>query len=156
MSKSIPALLATLVLAACATTGMSDGEKLALYHAHAGEPVQSFRFTGRINSWTALGDAAVAVWTRPSEAWLLGLSGSCPDLRYSHSIAVTSSMNRVSVGFDRVRPLGSGQPMSIPCQINEIRPLDVGAIRDAERHMRDGGEVLDQPREEESSPGSGT
>lgn len=156
MMKSIPALLASLVLAACASTGMSDSDKLALYQANAGEPVQSFRFLGRLNSWTALGDSAVAVWTRPQEAWLLGLSGACPDLPYSHSIAVTSSMNRVHVGFDKVRPLGGGQSMTIPCQIREIRPLDVSAIREAERDMREGGEVVDQPREEGSSPDSGT
>lgn len=156
MMKSIPVLLASLVLAACASTGMSDSEKLALYQANAGEPVQSFRFFGRLNGWTALGDSAVAVWTRPQEAWLLDLSGPCPDLSYAHSIAITSNMNRVSVNFDKVRPVGGGHTMNIPCHIHGIRPLDVSAIRETERDMREGGEVVDQPREEGSSPGSGT
>ena len=159
MTRSIQMLLASLLLlllAGCASTGMGDSERLALYRANAGEPVQSFQFFGRLNGWAALGDSAVAVWTRPREAWLLDLSGACPDLPYSHSIAVTSSMNRVSVGFDRVQPLGAGHSMTIPCQIREIRPLDVGAIRDAERDMREGGEVVDQPPEEDPSPDSGT
>jgi len=156
MMKSIPVLLALLLLAACATNRISDTERLALYQAHAGEPVQSFRFFGRLNGWIPLDDSAVAVWTRPREAWLLELSGTCPDLPYAHSIAVTSNMNRVQARFDSVRPLGASQTMTIPCQIRGIRPLDVSAIRDAERDMREGGEVVDQPREEESSPDSGT
>ena len=156
MNRSIPLLLAAL-LAACANTGMSQGERLALYSANAGEPVRSFRFLGRLNGWTPLGDSTLAVWTRPREAWLLELSGGCPDLSYAHSIAITSSMNRVSVGFDRVRALGGNHPMAVPCQIREIRPLDTAAIRDAERDMRAGGEVVAEPPEPEAqSPDSGT
>ena len=157
MMKSIAALLASLLLAACATTGMSDGQKAALYEANAGEPVRSFRFFGRLHSWTALGDDAVVVWTRPREAWLLDLSGACPDLAFSHAIAVTSSMNTVHVNFDKVRPItGTSPSMTVPCHIRQIRPLDVGAIRDAERDIRDGGEVVDEPRAEGQSPDSGT
>lgn len=152
MIRSIRAIsgLLLLLLAACASTGMGDDERLALYNVHAGEPVKSFQYFGRLNGWTALGDSAIAVWTRPREAWLLDLSGTCPDLPYSHSIAVTSTLNRVSVGFDTVRPVGGGRSMTIPCQIRRIRPLDVSALRDAERDMRAGGEVVDQ------SPDSGT
>ena len=157
MMKTIPALLASLLLAACATTGMSDGEKTALYEANAGEPVRSFRFFGRLNGWTALGDSAVAVWTRPREAWLLDLSGACPDLPYAHSIVITSNMNTVHVNFDKVRPVGAGAgSMTIPCHIRQIRPLDVDAIRDAERDLREGGEVVDEPRADDQSPDSDT
>lgn len=155
MIRYLQAVLAGLVLAGCASSGPGDAEKLAVYRAHAGEPVTSFRIFGRLNGWTALGDSAVAVWTRPREAWLLELTGSCPDLPYSHSISVTSSMNRVHARFDKVQPLGS-PAMRIPCHIREIRPLDVSAIREAERDMRAGGEVVDQPREEGASPDSGT
>ena len=47
------------------------------------------------------GDSALAVWTRPSEAYLLELSGPCPDLSYA-AIGLTSSMGRVSSRFDKV------------------------------------------------------
>ena len=59
--------------------------------------------------------------------------------------------------FDRVRPVGAG-PMAIACRIDESRPLDVGALRDAERDWREGGEVIDQPPEDapDQSPGAGT
>src|SRR3546814_16527509 len=65
--------LASLLLAgtasACASTGMSDADKLATYRAHAGAPVESSRYSGRITGWKSLGDTAVAVWTSPTEAW---------------------------------------------------------------------------------------
>src|SRR5690606_41870801 len=84
--KAFPVLASLLVAAiasACASTGMSDSDKLATYRAHAGEPVSSFRYFGSINGWTPLGDGAVAVWTRPCEAWPLERTGPCPDRRHA-------------------------------------------------------------------------
>jgi hypothetical protein len=138
---AIASLLLAAATAACASTGMSDADKLASYRAHAGAPVRSFQYFGQINGWTSLGDSAVAVWTKPSEAWLLELSGPCPDLEFAPAISVTSQFNRVSAKFDKVIPRGSGS-MTIPCQISEIRPLDVKAIKQAEKTARD------QPAEE--------
>jgi hypothetical protein len=142
-SLAILALLAT-TLVACATTGLSDTDKIALYRAHAGEPVKSFRYFGQINGWTPLGDRAIAVWTKPTEAWLLDLSGPCPDIEYTPTIGVTSQFNQVNARFDKVIARGRGS-MEIPCQISEIRPLDVKAIRSAEKTARD------QPQPAESS-----
>ena len=133
---AIASLLLAAVTAACASTGISDADKLATYRAHAGAPVRSFQYFGQINGWTPLGDSAVAVWTKPSEAWLLELSGRCPDLDFAPAITVTNQFNRVSAKFDKVIPRGSGS-MVIPCQISEIRPLDVKAIKQAEKTARD-------------------
>ena len=134
-SLAILALLAA-TLSACATTGMSDSDKLALYRSHAGAPVNSFHYFGQINGWTSLGDSAIAVWTRPNQAWLLDLAGRCPDIEYTPVIGVTSQFNRVSAKFDKVIARNRGS-MEIPCQISEIRPLDVKAIRGAEKTARD-------------------
>ena len=79
-----PILLAGLCLApvACATTGrLSSAEKLDLYRAHAGAPQSDMQFFGTLNGWTELGDSALAVWTRPSEAYLLELRGPCRTCR---------------------------------------------------------------------------
>ncbi len=85
-----------LALAACATTGrLSSAEKLDLYRAHAGAPQNDMQFFGTLNGWTELGDSALAVWTRPSEAYLLELRGPCQDLPYATAIGLTSQMNRV-------------------------------------------------------------
>ena len=139
------ATLVAAMLAGCASTPrMSDAEKYALYEAHAGAPVSSFRYFGSLNGFTPLGDSALVIWTRPREAWLLDLSGSCPDLPYTNAIGLTSSMGRVSARFDKVlvRSFGS---INIPCQIREIRPLDVKAIRAAEKQNAADAPAMDQP-----------
>ena len=130
--------MAVTLLAGCATAGkLSDGEKLALYRAHAGEPVRDFQYFGSFNGWTDLGDSALAVWTRPNQAWLLELSGPCMDLSYAQAISVTSMMGRVSSGFDKVIVHGSSVGMHVPCRIGSIRPLDVKALRSSENQLRE-------------------
>ena len=136
--KTLPWLLFSLGafgLGCASTPSLSDSEKLGLYNAHAGAPVKSFRYFGSINSWTALADDAIAVWTRPSEAWLLDLSGPCPNIEFAPSISLSSMMNTVSARFDKVTVHGAGS-MQIPCQIAQIRPLDVKALKQARREAR--------------------
>ncbi len=123
-------------IAGCATNpGQRDADKLALYSAHAGAPVDQFRYYGSISGWTPLGDEAIAIWSRPNEAWLLDLAGPCQDLDYAQAITVSNTMGQVSARFDKVQVLGRSA-ISIPCQIRQIRPLDVKAIRQAEREVR--------------------
>jgi len=134
--KRILPLAAVLALAACATSGaMDDNQKLALYRAHAGAPVNSFVYLGRFDSWTELGDRALAIWTRPSEAWLLELDGPCNGLPFAQAIGLSSHTGAVSARFDDVIVRDSVTP-SIPCRIETIRPLDVAAIKAAERAAR--------------------
>ena len=111
---------------------------------NAGESVDHFRYFGSINGWTPLGDSALAVWTRPSEAWLLDLSGTCQDLAFTNAIGVTSTMNRVSARFDKVL-VRNRSSISIPCHIQQIRPLDVKAIRAAEKRSAADAPPMDQP-----------
>ncbi|MCD9029412.1 DUF6491 family protein [Luteimonas sp. BDR2-5] len=144
------ALLAVALLGGCASSGSSE-DKYALYEANAGAPVNSFQYFGRINGWTSLGDSAVAIWTRPGEAWLLDLSGPCPDLPFATMIGVTSNMNRVSARFDRVIPGNTGPGATIPCHIQQIRPLDVKAIRSAEREQP-ADATLEMPAGEAQQP----
>ena len=97
----LAAACATLLgLTACATNGnLRDSDKLALYQSHAGEPVGSFNFFGRLNGWTPLGDSALVVWTKPSEAWLLDLSGPCQDIEYTPAIGLTSNHHPSELGI---------------------------------------------------------
>lgn len=141
------ALAAVLALSACASdSGLGTAERLALYQSHAGAPVSSFRYFGSLNGWTPLGESALAVWTRPSEAWLLTLHGPCQDLEFTPAIGLTSQMNQVHARFDKVIAHGAGA-MRVPCHIREIRPLDVKALRASERELR---EALVQEREAEA------
>lgn len=138
LSAMTAMLSATLALGACASGGgLSDADQLALYRSHAGEPVDSFNYLGSINGWTSLDDTAIAVWTRPREAWLLELHGPCSGLQSTPAIALTNTMNRVSARFDKVVVRDTGSSMDMPCIIREIRPLDVNAIRAAEKQARE-------------------
>jgi hypothetical protein len=126
-----------LALAGCTSdSGLRTAERYALYQQHAGAPVSSFRYFGSINGWTPLGESALAVWTRPSEAWLLHLQGPCPDLGFAPAISLTSHMNQVSARFDKVIAHAPGS-MRLPCHIREIRPLDVKALRASEKELRE-------------------
>ena len=138
MKTVLVAMMLAAALGGCATTGkLSSGERLALYRAHAGEPVKSFRYFGSLNGWTELGDSALAVWTKPAEAWLLNLSGPCPDLSFAPAISITNMMGQVSARFDRVIVHGSGPMAHVPCRIDTIQPLDVKAVRASEKELRE-------------------
>jgi len=138
--KHLPAasvVLVGLLLTACASSGrLSVPEKLALYRDHAGAEQANLQYFGSLNGWTELGDSALAVWTRPGEAYLLELAGICPDLPSSLSIGLTSSMGRVSVPFDKVLVRGTGGAPTIPCPIRSIRKLDVKALKADEKALR--------------------
>jgi hypothetical protein len=143
-----PILLLALAasLAACASNPrQSDAEKLALYRGYAGEPVKDFQYFGRINGWTPLGNTALAVWTKPNEAYLLEVYGPCPDLDFAPAITLSNFMSRVSARFDTVTPLGGGTgSMRIPCRIETIRRLDVKALRQAQSELRE-ARVVERP-----------
>ena len=129
-------LAATLATAGCATDRLGDAERLDIYRAHAGAPVASFHYFTSLNGWTPLGEAALAVWARPSEVYLLELNGRCPGLDFAQAISVTSQMGTVHARFDKVLVLDP-PARPIPCQIREIRPVDIKAIRHAEQDRRE-------------------
>ncbi|MEG1680116.1 MAG: DUF6491 family protein [Stenotrophomonas sp.] len=138
MKKMLVALMLAAVLGGCATAGkLTSAERLDLYRAHAGEPVKSFRYFGSLNGWTELGDSALAVWTKPNEAWLLNLSGPCTDLSFAPAISITNMMGQVSARFDRVIVHGSGPMAHVPCRIDSIQPLDVKTLRASEKELRE-------------------
>lgn len=127
--------LAFAALVGCATGGdQPPSEQLARYRAHAGAPVESFHYFGDLHAWTPLGDAALAVWTRPHEAYLLEIAGPCPDLAFASAVGLTNQSGRVYARFDKVIParLRGGTPQ-IPCHIASIRPLDIKGLRAARR-----------------------
>jgi len=143
MTRGVAAAIALAALSACATTGMSEAEKLATYRAAAGEPVSSFSYLGRISGWTPLDEEHIAVWTRPREAWLLSFHGICQDIEFAPMIGLTSQHSRVYAGFDKVLVDGRGS-MQLPCRIREIRPLDTERIKAAEKAARDAAEAGSQ------------
>ena len=125
-------LLAVLGLAACATNRISDTDRLALYQAHAGEPVKQIRNYSPMG-WDRIDDEHVLLSTRPNETWLMTVSGPCLDWGSSSPVMGLSSTGPyVMAKFDRI--VIPGSPIS--CRIEEIRAVDVKAVRAAETEMR--------------------
>jgi hypothetical protein len=135
---TLAALALTLSANGCASgAGLTDDEELALYRANAKPAVQSFRYFGTLTGWTPLGDQAVAIWTRPNEAYLLEVDGPCPDLDYAQAIGLTHQSGTVYARFDRVIPrVGGGRTQPLPCHIRQILPLDVKALKAAKKDIR--------------------
>ena len=120
-----------LVLSACATTRMSDEQKLALYQGQAGAPVKSIRYVDPIG-WDRIDDSHLVLDVRPRESWLLTMSGPCLNWgRNEQGIAVSHTGGIVSAGLDRVTMGSSG----ITCRISEIRPVDPAAVRLAREQL---------------------
>ncbi|MFC3550036.1 DUF6491 family protein [Lysobacter cavernae] len=136
MKRALFVVLALFAMSACASDPrVSDADRLALYRANAGAPVDNFQYFGSLNGWTPLGTTALAVWTRPSQAYLLELNGTCNDLDFANAITITNQFGRVYKRFDKVIVLGRGIDR-IPCWIKEIRPIDTKALKQAEKDKR--------------------
>ncbi|MEP6897398.1 MAG: DUF6491 family protein [Rhodanobacter sp.] len=127
MKSLIPccALFAVL-LAGCSDIPIAqrESQRQAAYAAAAGVPVRSFRFFN-LYSWEPLGNGQMAVYTKPNEAWLLDLGGACPNLDFANAIGLTSNLNQVTIGFDKVLT-GRG---NYPCTITGIRSVDVSRLK---------------------------
>lgn len=129
---SVGSFALALLVAGCSSVPYAQrvAQRQAAYAAAAGAPVRHFNFYS-LYSWEPLSETELAVYTRPNEAWLLDLGG-CYGLMFTNSIGLTSNMNQVMVGFDRVLT-GS---RNIPCRITGIRPIDVKSLKIAQEKQR--------------------
>ena len=130
MKISLVALaLAAASLAGCASTlAKLNGPKLD-YTEYAGEPVKSF-YMNDFDGWTAVSKDQIVVWSGINKAYLIKVTGYCPDLQFANAIAVTSTANtvdkfeKVIVGKDR-------------CMISEIRPIDTKQMKEDRKILRE-------------------
>ena len=134
-------LMCLLLLAACSEQPRkSPAERLEFYRANAGAPVSSFPSSGQLWGWRALGDSALAVWPRSNQGYLLELAGRCQDLAFALSIGLTSSVGRVSAGFDRVivRLPSNRNPNRVGCRIRTIRPINAQVVKEQQADLGQG------------------
>jgi hypothetical protein len=117
------ALTAAALLAGCAS-----GPKLD-YTDYAGEPVKSF-YMNNFDGWNVVSKDQLVVWSGMNKAYLLKVTGYCPDLQYANAIAVTSTANTV----DRFEKVIVGRDR---CFINEIRPLDTKQMKEDRKLLRE-------------------
>src|SRR5688572_585774 len=121
---------ALLMTAGCASAAKAlKGDDRLQYTDYAGEPVKSFSFFN-FDGWTAINKRQVVVYTGINKAYLLTVSGYCPDLVYASTIGVTSTAGQVDkfekviVGRDR-------------CFIEEIRPVDIKQMKADRKALRE-------------------
>jgi hypothetical protein len=102
--------------------------------------VSSFQFTGTLWGWRSLGDSALAVWPRSNQGFLIELAGRCQDLPFAQTIGLTSSVGRVSAGFDRVivRLPANRSPNRVGCRINTIRPINTQVVKESKADLGEG------------------
>lgn len=130
--KTMLVAVALLSLAACTTGGPSAADRLAMIQSHAGAPVKQIRNYSAMG-WERVDDDHVLLNMRPSETWLLRVSGPCLDWGGgSPVLGLTSQGPYVVAKLDRI--LINGSPVS--CRIEEIRRVDTKALRAAEALVR--------------------
>jgi hypothetical protein len=128
-------LVATSLAGCAATLAKLNAPKLD-YTEYAGEPVKSF-YLGNYDGWSAVSKDQLVVWSGVNKAYLLTVTGYCPDLQFANTIAVTSTGNtvdkfeKVIVGRDR-------------CFIKEIRPIDT-------KQMKEDRKLLNEQIKKENS-----
>jgi hypothetical protein len=121
----VSALAAATLLGGCASLKKSQLD----YHEYTGEPIKSF-YMSNFDGWAPVSKDELVVWAGINKAYLLKVTGYCPDLQFANAIAVTSTANtvdkfeKVIVGRDR-------------CFIQEIRPVDVKQMKADRKLLRE-------------------
>jgi hypothetical protein len=124
----VATVISAALLAGCASTLAKMNAPKLDYSEYAGEPVKSF-YMGNFDGWTAISKDQLVVWSGINKAYLIKITGYCPDLQFANAIAVTSTANtvdkfeKVIVGHDR-------------CFINEIRPIDTKQMKEDRKLLR--------------------
>ena len=127
--KASTAIISSLGAAALLSGCASMRQPQLDYHEYTGEPVKSF-YMGNFDGWAPVSKDELIVWSGINKAYMLKVTGYCPDLQFAHAIAVTSTANtvdkfeKVIVGRDR-------------CFIQEIRPVDVKQMKADRKLMRE-------------------
>jgi hypothetical protein len=120
-------LLAVMVLAGCSSGGIPKHEDEAQvrerFAAYAGEPIDRMTWMGQYYSWEPIGENQLVVFTTPSDAYLLKVSGPCTDLKFVTSIGLTSTGSAVYSRLDSVKV------RHWRCPIAEIRKVDYKRMR---------------------------
>jgi hypothetical protein len=125
----VATVLAAASLAGCASTlAKLNGPKLD-YTEYAGEPVKSF-YLGNYDGWSSVSKDQLVVWSGINKAYLLTITGYCPDLQFAQTVAVTSTGNTV----DRFEKVIVGRDR---CFIKEIRPIDTKQMKEDRKLLRE-------------------
>jgi hypothetical protein len=132
----VVSLCTAILISACASTDPGQNARSALYQNNAGTPTASFTYSRDNLQWRVLSDNSLAVWIQPDQASLVEFRNGCPNLRWAREISISNSNKTVTAGVDSVRIL-SPLPDRKSCKISTIRPLNLQAINDGRRDLRE-------------------
>jgi hypothetical protein len=128
--KAISLALALLALSSAQAETRKQLElRMEQVLANAGPPVGSVVYHGTY-SWEALGDHSLLLWETPQRAYFVDVQPICNEFPWENSIIVDFRNMTLDSKFDSI--LVRGQR----CRIYEIRPVDVKALRAAQKQAR--------------------
>ena len=87
------------------------------------EPVDSFKFFGRLDSWRAVDRDTLIVWTTAFRPYLIELGRPNPGLRFAHIIGISSTVGTVRSRLDEIYVDG------LPYRIKSIHRLSPAQAR---------------------------
>jgi hypothetical protein len=111
-------------------------ERKAFVSQFVGEAKSSVPFS-RSHDFEPLGDDALLLWESPGRAYLLKLENFCQNLTWANAIQIDHQGSSISAKFDSIKVLSNNNSFNNKCRILEIRPVDVKAMKAAEKTKRE-------------------
>jgi hypothetical protein len=139
MSSRVALLLITLIFSdtLIATTqdgavaGVGTPERIDFVNQFAGEPEQHVPFI-QYQNFEPVSERSLILYETMNRAYLVDIEESCWNLPYARGIFVNHGGNTLSIAFDSI-VIGDRS-----CRITGIRPLDIKAMKAAEKAMKSG------------------
>lgn len=75
------------------------------------EQVESISAIRRLHSWTVVDEHTLIIWASPRQPYLIRLFRPSRELKFAHSIGVTSFGSRIHARFDSVEVEGFSYPI---------------------------------------------
>jgi len=125
-------LMATFIsvlLVACATPKMTEGEKTLAYEQFIEtNKLKSIKSITPFNfySWAALGDQHLIISSRFNRPYLIKLQRSCFDLSFANTIVIHQNGSSLHARFDAISVM---EPISVKCFIQSIYPLNKEQVK---------------------------
>ncbi len=111
-------------------------QRKAFVSEFVGEAKNSVPFT-RSYDFEPLGDDALLLWEASNRAYLLDVDQFCRNLTWAHAIQIDNKGSSINAKFDSIKVLSNNNSFNDKCRILEIRPVDVKAMKAAEKAKRE-------------------
>jgi uncharacterized protein DUF6491 len=132
--KTLTAIIAAAVLSSACAHTPTYAQRYAKYEPYLGEPVNSITALTK-DSWEPISRTQLVLYTTFNTAYLLTVTGDCPELPYTRAVGVTSTTSQITT-LDSVIVRG------YRCPIEQIQPIDIRRMK-ADRNA---GAADEEPR----------